>query len=149
MAEADFEGVAIVEHPFKNLRLRGLYSDRVITINSSIEASNIEKICIIAEELGHHHTSIGNILDQKDIRNRKQELRARRWAHEYLVPLEGIVEAFIAGVKGRYEIAEFLSVTEAFLQEAIDRYTDRFGLCVKVDEYIVYFDPLCVGVMFE
>lgn len=40
-----------------------------------------EKACVLAEELGHYYTSTGNILDMEDVRNRKQELRARFWAY--------------------------------------------------------------------
>ena len=30
-----------------------------------------EKACVLAEELGHHYTTIGDIIDQKESENRK------------------------------------------------------------------------------
>lgn len=129
---------------------KGLYSDNVIWINKDIP-TQVEKACILAEELGHYHTSTGNILDQTNVSNRKQELRARQWGYELMIPLSRIVEAWKARVRGRYELAEWLGVTEEFLQAAIDRYRERYGLMtILEDRYIIYFEPtLAVAEMFE
>ena len=40
-----------------------------------------EKACALAEELGHHETSVGNIIDMTSAANRKQERQARLWAY--------------------------------------------------------------------
>lgn len=62
-----------------------------------------------------------------------------------MIPLEGIVQAHHARISGRYDLAEYLGVTEQFLQSAIDRYTEKFGLSVRADErHIILFDPLGV-----
>jgi len=87
--------------------IKGLYSDNVIAINKNISTST-EKTCILAEELGHFHTSYGNILDQSQITNRKQEIIARRWAYQKLVPLEAFVLAYKKRVSGIGEFAEML-----------------------------------------
>lgn len=126
---------------------KGLYADGVVWINKNL-STTAEKLCILAEELGHHHTSTGDITDQRLAINRKQELRARNWAYERLVPLSGIVEASLAGVKGRHEIAEFLEVTEDFLDAAIKRYQDKYGQFYTVGQYTIFFDPLRVLEMF-
>jgi hypothetical protein len=142
-------GIEIIERPFKSMRLKGLYIDNVITLNSASISDRIEKTCVLAEEIGHHHTSYGIILDQSDIRARKQELRARSWAYERLVPLTEIVRAYKARVKGRYEIAEYLEVTEEFLDRSIRRYQERYGLYAPCDDwYIIYFEPLGVVEIF-
>lgn len=132
--------VSVYEMPMRN---KGLYSDEVIWINKGIPTT-AEKYSILAEELGHYHTSSGNILDQRDVRNRKQELRARQWAYERLVPLSSIVQAHKAKVRGRFEIAEYLGVTEEFLQASIDRYRDKYGILTSIDNYIIFLDPLHV-----
>lgn len=140
--EAQANGIEVFEMPFKG-KIKGLYKDGTIAINKFLK-DRVEKACILAEELGHHHTSVGNILDQTDIRNRKQELRARQWAYERLIPLSAIVQAYYAKVNGRYEIAEFLGVTEEFLQAAVDRYRDKFGLFATYENFIIFLDPLHV-----
>ncbi|MEK3796142.1 ImmA/IrrE family metallo-endopeptidase [Paenibacillus sp. FSL R7-0204] len=122
--------------------LKGLYKDQIIWLDKSI--SDIEKHCILAEEMGHYETTTGNILDQNDIRNRKQELRARQWAYQKIIPLSAIVQAHHSGAKGRFEIAEFINVTEDFLQSALDRFKEKFGVLITIDNYIIYLDPLNV-----
>lgn len=142
-AEARIQNIKLIEMRLPE-RTKGLYADSVIAINKNIPSS-IEKACILAEELGHYHTTSGNILDQSSLNNRKQELRARQWAHHCMLPLDKIVQAHHARISGRYELAEYLGVTEQFLQAAIDRYTEKFGQSVKVDEqHIILFDPLGV-----
>ncbi|MBE7897289.1 ImmA/IrrE family metallo-endopeptidase [Paenibacillus polymyxa] len=142
-AKARESNVEIVEKQLRG-RNKGFYSDGLILIDTRI-STIIEKACILSEELGHHHTSFGDILDQNIIHKRKQELRARQWAYQCLIPLNGIIQAHHARISGRYDLAEYLGVTEEFLQAAIDRYTEKFGLSVQADErHIIYFDPLGV-----
>lgn len=74
--EAFKNNVLIIEKHFRNDNIKGLYCDGVIALNSKFKDS-AEKACVLAEELGHHYTTVGNILDQSDTNNRKQELRAR------------------------------------------------------------------------
>ena len=82
LKEAVSLGVYVLEKPLKG-RIKGLYSDNVILISKNL-TSDIEKYCVLAEELGHHHTTDGDILDQTSVDNRKQELRARSWAYNEL-----------------------------------------------------------------
>jgi len=122
----------------RNMRLKGLYSDNVIAISSRLNSST-EKACILAEELGHHYTSAGDILDQTKLSNVKQEKRARSWAYERLIPLNRLIDACAAGCRNRYELAEYLEVTEEFLDEAIKRYKEKYGLFYTVNNYTIYF----------
>lgn len=128
-------------------RLRGLYKDGVICINR--DGTSIEKACTLAEEIGHHLTTVGDILDQSKLDNRRQERRARIWAHEKLVPLRRIVGAYHAGIHNRHELAEWLQVTEQFLDEALQRYREKYGLFVRVGKHTVTLDPLGVLESFE
>ena len=118
----------------------GLIRQFFSSIRKDIE-TNTEKTCVLAEELGHHHTSVGNILDMNDIRNRKQERQARLWGYNKLIGLTGIINAYRAGCQSSHEIAEKLDVTEEYLQECIDCYRDKYGVCTEVDNYIIYFIP--------
>lgn len=124
--EAYQQGVDIYEKPMTS-RIKGLYSDNVIWINKFIPTTS-EKACILAEELGHYYTSVGNILDQDDINNRKQERRARGWAYERLIPWKKIVHAYHNGARSNYELAEELDVSERFLESALHYYREKYGL---------------------
>lgn len=99
---------------------KGLYGDDTIWIKKDLLEA--EKACILAEELGHHETSSGDILDQNDIAKRKQELIARRWAYDKLVPFGDIIRAFSMGYYEPYEIADFLGIDEEFLKECLNHY---------------------------
>ncbi|WP_019636160.1 ImmA/IrrE family metallo-endopeptidase [Paenibacillus fonticola] len=132
--------------------LRGIYIEsgvgNMILLNRNLETDR-ERKCILSEEMGHQHKTVGDITDQSKLENQQQELRARQWGYERLVPLSAIVQAFHARVRGRYEIAEFLDVTEEFLQASIDRYRNKYGLYTIWNNYIIYFDPLGVAEIFE
>ena len=138
--EAFEDSVKVHNYYLGEESLKGIYIDGNVAINTSVNNST-EKTCVLAEELGHHHTSVGNILDMNDVRNRKQERQARLWGYNKLIGLSGIIKAFCAGCQNRHEIAEKLDVTEEYLQECIDCYRDKYGVYTIVDNYIVYFIP--------
>ncbi|MNJ43317.1 hypothetical protein D3C77_383180 [compost metagenome] len=117
----------------------------MILINRNLETDR-ERKCILSEEMGHQYKTVGDITDQTKLENQQQELRARQWGYEKLVPLSAIVQAYHARVKGRYELAEYLDVTEEFLQASIDRYHSKYGLYTIWNNYIIYFAPLGLGV---
>lgn len=134
---ADAEGLTIKERPFTTYdgRIKG----KNIYLRKNMDST--EKKCVLAEELGHHHTTVGNILDMTNIGNRKQEQQARLWAYNRLIGLAGIISAFCAGCQSQYEIAEYLDVTEDFLEGCINRYREKYGICTAIDKYIIYFIP--------
>lgn len=147
MKEAIQHDIDIYEKPMKS-KIKGLYCDKIIWINQTIP-TNVEKACVLAEELGHYHTTVGDILDQSKIENRKQELKARTWAYKKLVPLTKIVQAHKKNITTRYELAEFLNITEEFLEDAINWYIGKYGLSTTVDDFTICFEPLGVLELFE
>jgi len=136
------KGLDVVELPFSK-GIKGLYADNVIAINSKLETA-VEKKCTLAEEVGHYYTTFGNILDQTKVENRKQELKARRFAVTRLIRLEDFIEAFESGVRTKYELAEFLEVTEDFLEMSLEHFKSIYGLSHSVNDYIIYFNPLSI-----
>lgn len=140
-----YEDVFVVEADLGSVEgLKGLYIDGCIAIEKSL--TNTEKSCILAEEIGHHLTSSGNILDQHIIGNRKQEHNAMKVAYDIQIGLIGLIEAYEAGCTSAYNAADFLGVTEHFLKDAVDYYRSKYGVCVVVDCYIIYFEP-SLGIM--
>lgn len=135
----------IVEMDLSGIKgLKGLCVDENIAVEKTL--TQTEKACILAEELGHYHTTTGNILDQSKPENRKQELKARLWAYNKQIGLLGIVKAYQHGCQNRYEAAEYLGVTEEFLADALKTYRSKYGTHATVDNYIIYFEP-SIGVM--
>lgn len=143
LVEADNEGLTVKEMPMKynNGRIKG----NRIAIRKDIDTS-AEKACVLAEELGHHHTSVGDILDLSDAGNRKQERQARLWGYNKLIGLSGLIKAYEAGCQNRFEVAEYLEVTEEYLENCIDAYRNKYGVGIAVDNFYIMFIPhLAVG----
>lgn len=138
--EACRDGIDVIDCNFNSDSIKGLYCDGVIGINKNIK-NMAEKTCVLAEELGHHHTSAGNIIDQTKTENRKQELKARMWAYDRQIGLIGIIKAYKRGCRNIHEIADYLDVTEDFLRNALEAYRLKYGHYINVDNYTVYFEP--------
>nr|WP_242851551.1 hypothetical protein [Clostridium sp. DMHC 10] len=100
-----------------------------------------EKYEVLSEELGHYHTTSGNISNQFDIKNIKQEKRARNWGYEETVGIVQLINAFEKGIRLKHELAEYLNVTEKFLGHAIQHYKEKYGTYCEIDNYLVYFEP--------
>ena len=135
-------------YEMNNMKSKGLYSDYVIWINKSLPSIS-EKCCILAEEVGHYHTTTGDILDLSSVENQKQELKARAWAYGRLVPFSKIIQAHKLHITNRYELSEFLNVTEDFLEDALDWYKSKYGLYVSIDNFTICFEPLGVIELFD
>lgn len=141
--EAYQHKIDIYEEPMKP-KVKGLYGDNVIWINKNIDTT-IEKACVLAEEIGHYHTTVGDIIDQSKLQNVKQEKLARKWASNRLVSPAKLIKAFEHGCRSRFEIADFLNVTELFLEESLTFYREKYGTELQVDEsYTLFLDPLAV-----
>ena len=130
----------IVEMDLSEVKgLKGLYFDGNIALERKM--SQTEKSCVLAEELGHYYTTSGNILDQTDVSNRKQEYRARLYGFNLKIGLMGLIRAFEHGCRSASDIAEYLDVTEEYLKEALDCYHSIHGVYATLDNYIIFFEP--------
>lgn len=137
LKESDELGIIAKE---KNLPVsKGRIKGKRIAIRKGL--SEREKKCILAEELGHYYTGVGNILDQSIEENRKQENRGRIYAYNKVIGLIGIIDAYKNHCHNLYEFAKHLDVTEEFLSEALEHYKSKYGRYVTVDNYIIYFEP--------
>lgn len=146
LAHSDEAGLVVREKPLKynDGRIKG----NRIAIRQNIETQK-EKACVLAEELGHHYTSSGNILDQTKTENVKQEQRARMWAYNKQIGLYGIINAYKRGCRNIHEMADHLDVTEEFLRDALDAYRLKYGQCVDIDNYTIYFEPYLMVADFD
>ncbi len=115
----------------KNDLLGGLYVDygislpKVIMINRHI--AHCDQLAVLAEELGHHFASYGNIIAQQDVTQRKQEAFGRAWAYEHLVPPGEVFTACMSGEGSPWELSEKLDLPERFILEALEYYAHKFG----------------------
>lgn len=147
LAEAYSHGLVVKE---KNLVASdGRIKGNKIAIRKDIDTAS-EKSCVLAEELGHYYTSSGNIINMQDVQNKKQEHRARLWAYNKMITIDKLANARKYGCRNRYEIAEYLDVTEEFLQEAINSYKEIYGTGYhQYGDYLICFDPLNIYMVTE
>lgn len=151
LTEAEKTGVDVIELDLGTRKKCGKYlsnkKENIAVINAKLE--DVEKYEVLAEELGHHHTSFGNIVNQSNISNIKQEKLARKWGYEKLVGIVSLINAFENGIRTKHAIAEHLNITEQFLNEAIQHYKEKYGVYYEIDNYLLYFEPyLTVFKMF-
>ncbi len=124
----------------KNLPIsKGRIKGNRIAIKKGL--TETEKKCVMAEELGHYYTGSGDILDQSSDSNRKQELHGRIYAYNKLIGLMGIVDAYKNHCTNLSESAEFLDVTEEFLEDALRHYKSKYGRYATIDNYAIFFEP--------
>lgn len=145
--EADAAGLIVKEKPLLNNdgRLKG----KKIAIRQDIPTL-AKKADVLAEEMGHYYTSVGQIVEQDTVDSIKQERAARLWGYNKRIGLIGIINAFKAHCETLYDIAEYLDVSEEALEEAIDCYRQIYGTGTMVDNYMIQFEPcLQILTMFQ
>jgi len=133
------EGVPVDYVNFRSERLSGLYIDGSVALKSGMTSTKTADT--LAEELGHHYTTVGNILDQTNLEARKQERAARMWAYNLRIPLLDLVKAYKAHCRNTFEVAEYLDVSEDTLKEALEFYRQKYGIGVMVGDYYIRFEP--------
>lgn len=120
--------------------IRGLCIGGSIVLNKALEGER-EKSCILAEELGHYKTTVGDITGS-GASERKQELKARAYAYDRLIGIDGLVRTWKAGCRSVEETAEYLGVTEDFLLAALEYYTGKYGgRGIEYDDCKIEFEP--------
>lgn len=139
--EANKKNITVIEnYDFTGTQLKGLYCDSVIAIGNTT-TSDTERACILAEELGHHYTAVGNILDQSSVENRKQELYGKIWAYNNQIGLTGLINAYKNHCQSAHEVSEYLGITDEFLNDALTYYRSKYGRCTQIDNYVIFFEP--------
>lgn len=137
LVEAENNNLIVKEKPLPISKGR-IKGNRVAIRKGMAES---EKACILAEELGHHYTAVGDIIDQSNAENRKQELRGRIWAYNKQIGLTGLVNAYRSHCQNAHEVAEYLGVTDEFLADSLDYYRSKYGCCVQIDNFVIFFEP--------
>ncbi|WP_186430914.1 ImmA/IrrE family metallo-endopeptidase [Clostridium sp. BSD9I1] len=101
------------------LKLPGLPS--TIGINKSICNNSKKLLSVLAEELGHHFTSFGDLTTEcftysDEIKLSKQEKKARLWAANFLISDEEFVQALSYDITSLYDLSEHFYVTEEIIR---------------------------------
>lgn len=117
---------------------KGLYIDNTVYLNQNQSAS--ELFSTVAEEIAHHLTSYGDIINQSIADSRRQEKKARYVASLMTVSLDGLITCSENGLVYDWECAEFLEVTLSAFQEAIKLYQEKLGMTFDYKDYHFSFE---------
>ena len=137
LVEAENNNLIVKEKPLPISKGR-IKGNRVAIRKGMTE---LEKACVLAEELGHHYTAVGDIIDQSTVENRKQEMYGRAWAYNKQIGLTGLINAYRNHCQNAHEVAEYLNVTDEFLADSLNYYKSKYGCCTQVDNYVIFFEP--------
>ena len=128
-----------IAFPVNGLYIRGRRRRPLVVVRESL--SSDEKLCVAAEEMGHHFTSSGNLLYVTPREYERQEWRAKKWAYENLVKLDDLGAAYTAGYRCLHSMAFRLDVSSEFLEDAILFYRDLYGVEHHTRRYTFQFIP--------
>ncbi|NLB91430.1 MAG: ImmA/IrrE family metallo-endopeptidase [Clostridiales bacterium] len=88
-------------------------------------ASQEEKTEFLAEELAHHHLTVGDITMQNTPNHHKQETLSRLASCKALLPPEKILRAFQKGCTTLEELAEYTGHSYEFLSQTLLLYHQK------------------------
>lgn len=102
-----------------------LFGRYFVAIDPAVFGSTaLERVCL-AHELGHCQTgSMYNVYSPLDNRA-KHEKRADKWAVDALIPRKDLENAIKNGYCDISALAEYFTVTEEFMQKAIEIYSKQ------------------------
>lgn len=95
----------------------------------------------LAEEWAHGKLTVGDIRDQTNINNRKQERKARLYAYNMRLCLLDIVNAYKGHCTCIYEMSEYLDVAEETILDALEYYKQIYGYGTLIGDYYIQFEP--------
>ena len=122
-----------------NLRTRkGRCVGNRIAIDKKIETAH-EKACILREEIAHYLKTVGDISNQNIINNRKQENIARAEVIQNCCNPDMIINAVKNNLFHKYDIVDYLNITEELFDEAVEYYSRKIPQYTK-DSITLYFN---------
>lgn len=123
------ENIVFEETNIQYKDLKGIYLTvpgipPTIGISKSIANDRCKYISLIAEELGHHFTSVGNLIINSEnysekLQKNKKENIAKKWAANFLISDEDFVRALYKCISTSCDMCEYFNVTNEILNYKI------------------------------
>ena len=138
------EGIAVEETPLSYYN--GFYDYEsdwecpVITLNSNL-ASERQKAAIKGHQLGHHFTLSADLFFAPYLVKSRDEYRADRWAAEYYMPVERLIELYEQGCRTPLDMAEQLEIPVEYLYKGLGIYYRKYGLYEDFGQYRIFWNP--------
>lgn len=115
---------------------------RMILMANILKSNTIRMTEVLAEELGHHFTSMGNNIEPKNYFDKvnidKCEAKALRWACNFLVPKDELIDELRKRPASIDELADGLSVSRDILMQSFYYLSlNNEYLQIEDDRYLV------------
>lgn len=136
------ENIELEEVYFKSSNIEGIYfkvsgMNPIIGINKKLLTDTRKYISVLAEEIGHHFTSSGDLTSEcityaDKLNKSKQEKKARIWAANFLISDEEIIGALL-NISGTLSgLALHFNVTEEIIKYKL------LSIYLKEDKFRIY-----------
>ncbi|MFD1425464.1 ImmA/IrrE family metallo-endopeptidase [Kroppenstedtia sanguinis] len=131
--EANRLGLPVLFCSF-NSELKGLYTggqEPAVIINDSIRTDIPLLRCVLAEEIGHHYTSVGfgfpspYRINQTHLEIIRGENSAWRWAATRLIPTKKLIQSVRKGITDPWDLADHFRVVEPMIHFRLEIYKRR------------------------
>ncbi|MFU2419069.1 ImmA/IrrE family metallo-endopeptidase [Peptacetobacter sp. AB800] len=115
---------------------------RMILMANILKSNTIRMTEVLAEELGHHFTSMGDNIEPKNYFDKvnidKCEAKALRWACNFLVPKDELIDELKKRPASIDELADGLSVSRDILMQSFYYLSlNNEYLQIEDDEFLV------------
>ena len=115
---------------------------RMILMANILKSNTIRMTEVLAEELGHHFTSMGDNIEPKNYFDKvnidKCEAKALRWACNFLVPKDELIDELRKRPASIDELADGLSVSRDLLMQSFYYLSlNNEYLQIEDDRYLV------------
>lgn len=115
---------------------------RMILMANILKSNTIRMTEVLAEELGHHFTSMGDNIEPKNYFDKvnidKCEAKALRWACNFLVPKDELIDELRKRPTSIDELADGLSVSRDILMQSFYYLSlNNEYLQIEDDRYLV------------
>lgn len=123
-----------------NIKKEGLH--HMIFLDLKLKSNNDLHLEVLAHELGHYFTTVGNTLNNKNYRDRlynnKFENKADKWACEFLITEEEIINTLNKNITNIYDIAEYLGVPLNILKKRLEYLSlQKQSIKVSDNKYLI------------
>ena len=123
-----------------NIEKEGL--SHMIFLDLKLKSNKDLHIEVLSHELGHYFTTVGNTLENKNYRerlyNNKFENKADKWACEFLITEEEIINTLNKNITNIYDIAEYLDVPLSILRKRLEYLSlQKQSIKVSDNKYLI------------
>lgn len=119
----------------------------IISILRSVKDNRNTFIEVLAEELGHYFTAVGdNLINIENYRDYlkvcKDERQALNWSVNALIKNSDLEKAFKNNCSSYYDISEFLNIPEGLVKEKFTYLANKCNGYVKLGDYNIILSNL-------